>query len=157
MSTHDDDGPLVELYRHRIGDPDSIDEVRGYWLYLLGLIFGTAGVALYAWSVSTSTMPTTMLREPSFVLLAIGFVMVLAGPIIQLPLARWTVYVTSVGLATCFVAVVWFVALYPNGWAAGGNQSVIFIYLAGLALIASAGIGGSIVGRPEPSPSHSRE
>lgn len=35
------DGTLHERYRSRIGDPRTDDEVRGYWLFALGLLLGT--------------------------------------------------------------------------------------------------------------------
>ncbi|MBP1986573.1 YegP family protein [Halolamina salifodinae] len=35
------DGTLHELYRSRIGDPRTDDEVRGYWLFALGNLLGT--------------------------------------------------------------------------------------------------------------------
>jgi uncharacterized protein YegP (UPF0339 family) len=117
-------------------------------VYLLGLLLGAVGVALFIPSGSAVGADGFTLREGSIVLMAIGLAMLLAGPVIRLPLKAWANYVTYAGQAVCFVAVVWFMMVFPGGgWdTATGNQSVILLYVAGLALIALGGIGGSLVG-----------
>ena len=37
---------LYELYRTQIGEPTTEDEVRGYWLFVVGLALGVVGVLL---------------------------------------------------------------------------------------------------------------
>ena len=47
MSTRENEGVLYEFYRNRVGEPTTHDEVRGYWVFLTGLLLGTIGILLF--------------------------------------------------------------------------------------------------------------
>jgi uncharacterized protein YegP (UPF0339 family) len=140
-------GPLYGFYESRIGQPDTDDEVRGYWVFLLGLLFGAIGVILFLPSESAVGADGFTLREASIVMMAVGLTMLVAGPIIRLPLKSWANYAAYLGQVIAFVAVVWFTFVFPDDWSVfTGNQPVIFVYAAGLAIIMLGGVAGSLVG-----------
>jgi len=140
-------GPLYGFYQNRIGEPDTDDEVRGYWVFLLGLLFGAIGVILFLPSESAVGANGFTLREGSIILMAVGLAMLVAGPIIRLPLQSWANTAAYLGQAVCFAAVVWFTFVFPDEWSVlTGNQPVIFLYAAGLAIILLGGIAGSVIG-----------
>jgi len=74
------DGALNRWYRSRIGTATTDDEVRGYWLFALGVVLGVAGILLFVPSESAGA-----LRQWAVVAAATGLVCVFAGPIIRLP------------------------------------------------------------------------
>ena len=62
--------------------------------------------------------------------------MMVAGPVIRLPLQSWANYAAYAGQAIGFAAAVWFVIVFPNDWVVTtGNQPVIILYALGLAVI----------------------
>jgi len=66
--------------------------------------------------------------------------MLVAGPVIRLPLKSWANYAAYVGQSICFVAAVWFILVFPAGWnVQTGSQPVIILYAVGLALIVVGG------------------
>jgi len=139
----ENNGFLYDLYRKRIGNPTTHDEVRGYWVFLTGVVLGTLGLLLFIPSTSAVGTSGLTLREASIFLAAVGLVMLVAGPAIRLPLQSWANYAAYVGQAVCFVAAAWFVVVFPGEWSVQtGNQPVIILYVVGLALIT---IGGLVV------------
>jgi uncharacterized protein YegP (UPF0339 family) len=140
MSVRDDDA-LSAFYRRRVGEPTTHDEVRGYWVFLTGLLLGTAGILLFIPSTAPRATSFT-LREASIFIAAVGLVMMMAGPVIRLPLQSWANYAAYAGQAIGFVAAVWFVVVFPNDWVVRtGNQPVIVLYALGLAVIT---VGGAL-------------
>jgi hypothetical protein len=136
MSTDSESGPLHSIYRNRIGTPDTGDEVRGYWVFLLGILFGAVGVILFLPSESAVGADGFTLREASIVLMAVGLSMMVAGPVIRLPLKGWANHAAYLGQAISFAAVVWFTFVFPAEWSVfTGNQPVIYLYVGGLGLI----------------------
>jgi uncharacterized protein YegP (UPF0339 family) len=134
---------LNEIYRSRVGRPTTHDEVRGYWVFLTGLVLGTLGIVLFLPSTSAAGGAGFTLREASIFLAAVGLAMLVAGPVIRLPLQSWANYAAYLGQAVCFVAAVWFVLVFPAGWSVQtGSQPVIVLYAVGLAIIT---VGGAIV------------
>ncbi len=126
------------LYARRVGIPRTADEVRGYWLFVVGLLAGVVGIVLFLPST-----PATGLREASIALGGIGLALLVAGPIIRLPLRRMATYTTHLGLAVCLLAVVWFLLAFPANWSVQtGNTGVIALYAVGVAII---GIGGILI------------
>jgi uncharacterized protein YegP (UPF0339 family) len=124
-----------------VGEPTTHDEVRGYWVFLTGLVLGTLGILLFLPSSSPGTTAFTV-REASIFIAAVGMAMLVAGPVIRLPLASWSNYAAYLGQAICFLAAVWFVLIFPNNWFVGtGNQPVIALYAVGLVII---GVGGAL-------------
>ncbi|MFW6017753.1 MAG: HVO_2922 family protein [Halapricum sp.] len=147
MSVNTEQGPLYRFYRNRIGEPDTADEVRGYWVFLIGLLLGAVGLVLFLPSESAAGVSGFTLREGSIMLLAVGLAMLVAGPVIRLPLQSWATYAAYLGQAICLAAVAWFAFVFPTEWSTlTGNQPVIFLYAAGLAIITLAGIFGSVIG-----------
>jgi len=137
------DGPLYSLYRSRVGEPTTHDEVRGYWVFLVGLVLGTVGILLFLPSSSAVGTSGLTMRELSVFLAAVGLAMLVAGPVIRLPLQRWANYAAYLGQALCFLAAVWFLLVFPQGWSVQtGNQPVIILYGIGLAVIT---LGGGLV------------
>ena len=47
MSARENEGVLYEFHRNRVGEPTTHDEVRGYWVFLTGLLLGTVGILLF--------------------------------------------------------------------------------------------------------------
>ncbi len=142
MTARENQGFLYEFYRNRVGEPTTHDEVRGYWVFLTGLVLGTAGILLFIPSAAPRATSFT-LREASIFIAAVGLLMMVAGPVIRLPLQSWANYAAYAGQAIGFVAAVWFVIVFPNDWVVTtGNQPVIILYAVGLAVIT---VGGAIV------------
>ena len=141
MTGNKNNGLLYEFYRNRVGEPTTHDEVRGYWVFLTGLLLGTIGILLFIPSAAPRATSFT-LREASIFIAAVGLVMMVAGPVIRLPLQSWANYAAYAGQAIGFVAAVWFVLVFPNNWVvATGNQPVIVLYALGLAVIT---VGGAL-------------
>jgi uncharacterized protein YegP (UPF0339 family) len=142
MST-DTGGTLSAVYQNRIGTPTTHDEVRGYWIFLTGLVLGVVGFVLFLPSESAAGASGLTLREASIALAAAGLAMIVAGPVIRLPLKSWANYAAYLGQLVCFLAVVWFVLVFPADWnVQTGNQPVIVLYAAGLAVTT---LGGALV------------
>ncbi|MFD1645009.1 DUF1508 domain-containing protein [Haloarchaeobius litoreus] len=148
MATDDKEGgTLVSAYEDRIGAANTGDEAYGYWVFAVGVVLGVAGIALFLTSESA-----TMMRETSIVLSAAGIALLVAGPVIRLPLQRTATYTTYTGLAMCAIAVVWFTVVFPVDWSTTtGNQPVAILYALGIAII---GVGGVFV--PLVSPTETR-
>ena len=141
MTTNETNGVLYEFYRNRVGEPTTHDEVRGYWVFLTGLLLGTVGILLFIPSAAPRATSFT-LREASIFIAAVGLVMLVAGPVIRLPLQSWANYAAYAGQAIGFIAAVWFVIVFPNNWeVTTGNQPVIALYALGLAVIT---VGGAL-------------
>ena len=142
MST-DTGGTLADVYASRVGTPTTHDEVRGYWIFLTGLVLGVVGFVLFLPSESAAGASGLTLREASIALAAAGLAMVVAGPAIRFPLKSWADYAAYLGQLVCFLAVVWFVLAFPADWnVQTGNQPVIVLYAAGLAVTT---LGGALV------------
>ncbi|MFC4406069.1 HVO_2922 family protein [Haloarchaeobius iranensis] len=147
MATDDESGALRSAYEDRIGTADTGDEAYGYWVFAVGVVVGVVGIALFMSSESATTM-----REASIVLASAGIALLVAGPVIRLPLQRTATYTTYLGLVMCAAAIVWFTVVFPVDWSTTtGNRPVALLYAAGLAII---GIGGVFV--PLLSPTETR-
>ena len=146
MATKTTDGVLYGLYRQRVGEPSTHDEVRGYWVFLTGLVLGTLGIILFLPSSSAVGASGFTLREASLFIAAVGLAMLVAGPVIRLPLQPWANYAAYLGQAICFVAAVWFVTIFPAEWSVQtGNQPVIVLYAGGLTIITFVGLVAPLV------------
>jgi len=141
MSSERNDGLLNRAYRKRVGKPVTHDEVRGYWVFLTGIVLATLGIILFLPSTSSRGAAGLTLREISIFFSAIGLAMLVAGPVIRLPLQSRANYAAYVGQAVCFVAGVWFLLVFPAGWSVQtGSQPVIVLYAVGLAIITLGGV-----------------
>ncbi|WP_335999396.1 YegP family protein [Halorientalis halophila] len=141
MAMESGSGVLYGIYRDRIGEPTTHDEVRGYWVFLIGLVLGTLGVLLFLPSTSAVGSSGLTLRELSIFVAAVGLAMLVAGPVIRLPVQSWANYAAYSGQAVCFAAAVWFLLVFPANWnVQTGSQPVIVLYGIGLVIITFGGL-----------------
>ncbi len=139
------DGVLTRWYRNRIGTPTTDDEVYGYWLFVVGLVLGTVGVALFY-----AAAPRSGLREVGYVLGALGFASLFVGPTLRLPLSRRALFVSYAGAVVCLVATIWFTTIYPAAWNGPEGNPAVTLYVVGLALAAiGAVLAPLLTGRQE--------
>lgn len=125
-------------YTQRVGKPTTDDEVQGHLLFTLGMLAGLGGMLLFVFST-----PASLMRELGIVFAAGGLSLIVAGPVIRLPLQRAATTLVVAGLIACGAAVVWFTMVYPQAWRlATGQESVIALYGAGMILM---GVGGVFV------------
>jgi uncharacterized protein YegP (UPF0339 family) len=142
MST-DTGGTLARVYANRVGRPTTHDEVRGYWIFTTGLVLAVVGFALFLPSGSAAGASGLTLREVSIALAAAGLAMIVAGPVVRLPLQSWANYAAYLGQLVCFLAVVWFILVFPADWSVQtGNQPVVMLYAVGLGITM---LGGALV------------
>lgn len=126
----------VDWYRSRIGEPATDDEARGYWLFAVGVVLGIVGILLFLVS-----QPAGAVRQWSIVLASAGFVLLLAGPIIRLPLRRTATWLVYLGVLVCGVAIVWFIVAFPAQWSPqSGQPTIIGLYTLGLVVMAIGGV-----------------
>jgi uncharacterized protein YegP (UPF0339 family) len=153
-----DDSALVSLYRERITEPSTDDEVYGYWLFVAGLVASVIGVALFLYSSTLVTQrpsvsePATFwtVRQAAIVLAAGGVPLMLGGIALRLPLRNLATYLTYGGMALCLLALVWFLTVYPADWTfATGNTGVIALYVLGLVIIAAGAVLVPMLSRAE--------
>lgn len=129
-------GPLVEWYQSRIGEPGTDDEAQGYWLFALGIIMGLAGILLFLGS-----QPAGSIRQWAILLASGGFVLLLAGPIIRLPLRRSATWLVYLGVVICAVAIAWFTTAFPQAWSPqSGQPQIIGLYALGVFVMAIGGV-----------------
>ncbi|WP_262179422.1 HVO_2922 family protein [Haloarcula laminariae] len=139
------DGPLSRVYRGRIGTPTTDDEVYGYWLFVVGIVLGVLGLALFYGSPSRSG-----LREFGYVFAAVGVVALFVGPTMRLPLSRTALFVSYTAALVCLAATLWFSLIYPAGWSGPEGNPAVTLYIGGLALAAvGAVVAPLLTGRAE--------
>jgi uncharacterized protein YegP (UPF0339 family) len=126
------------LYERRIGVPRTGDEVNGYWLFGFGVLLGLLGVVAFLLTESATTG-----RGIAYALAALAPPFIMLGAVIRFPLRRLGTVLGYLGAALSFVAVVWFVSIFPGGWlTASGDTGVIALYGIGLILV---GLAGTVV------------
>ncbi len=130
---------FVSVYERRIGEPTTVDEAYGYWVFVLGALLGVVGIGLFVLGD-----PATTTREVGTALLGVALAFALAGPILRLPVQRLATGFALVGGAVCLLAVGWFVTAYPQDWftTGGTSQRAVTMYGVGMAIV---GIGGAAV------------
>ena len=142
MATQSNGGVLYRIYNNRIGTPTSASEVRGYWVFMTGLLIAVVGLVLFLPSESAQDATGFTLRGLSIFLVAVGLAMFVAGPVIRLPLQSWAAYAAYLGQLVAFAAAAWFLIIFPEGWSvATGNQPVMILYAVGIGITA---IGGGV-------------
>jgi len=138
MSTDTEPESSGGLYERRIGKATTDDEVNGYWLFAFGVLVGLVGVVVFF-----LTEPATTARGIGYALAALAPPFVMLGAVIRFPLRRTGTTLGYLGAVLSFIAVVWFVSIFPGGWlTASGDLGVITLYAAGLALV---GLAGAVV------------
>ncbi|MFB6360506.1 MAG: DUF1508 domain-containing protein [Halobacteriales archaeon] len=129
------DDALTSTYEDHIGQTSTADEAQGYWLFALGGILGILGVLMIVNSQSAGSV-----RQWSIVLAAAGLVLMIAGPVIRLPLQAKATWMVGIGAVISAAAIIWFVTAYPLQWSPQtGNMAVIGLYAAGVLVITAAG------------------
>jgi uncharacterized protein YegP (UPF0339 family) len=144
------DGALTGWYRDNIADPQTNDEVLGYWLFLVGIVIGASGLLLFP-----GTQESGVGRQVAIAMAAFGLLLLLLGPTVRLPLQPLANRLAYSGAAIGFGAVLWFFLIYPAGWSESGNLGVMALYAVGMFLVVVAGGMMPYVqsGRHEPAPS----
>ncbi len=138
MADQTPSGPLANLYAGRIGEPTTDDEVRGYWIFSLGVLVGVLGVVVFA-----LTAPRTTARAVGYALVALSPPLVMIGAIVRFPLRRSATTLAAIGGLLTFAAVAYFFVVFPEGWSRStGNGVVNALYAAGIVVI---GLAGAIV------------
>jgi uncharacterized protein YegP (UPF0339 family) len=136
MPASNERSAFVGAYASQIGEPETADEAYGYLLFVLGLLLGIAGMVLFLPSESAGST-----REVSVALGAAGLALLIAGPVIRLPLQRAATIAVYLGLLCAAAAIVWFTVVFPNEWqTATGHQGVIILYVLGIAIIGAGGV-----------------
>ncbi|MCD2199462.1 DUF1508 domain-containing protein [Halobacterium sp. KA-4] len=136
MSATDSSDGVTGFYERQIGRAQTADEVYGYLVFVAGLLLGILGILLFLPSESAGS-----LREYSIALGAAGFALLIAGPIIRLPLRRAATIAVYLGVLLCAAAIAWFLVVFPNQWqVATGHQGVIALYVVGVAIIGAGGV-----------------
>ena len=132
-------GPLGNWYRNRIGEPSTKDEVWGYWMFAFGLILGVVGIGLF-----TIGGADPNLRLWSFVIAASGLLLLIAGPVIRLPLRQTATWLVYLGMILGAVSIVWFVnAILAGTWnPVTGGPLIIGLYAGGLVVMGVAAVFG---------------
>ncbi|WP_449271527.1 HVO_2922 family protein [Haloparvum sedimenti] len=138
MSGSDPSGALAELYEDRIGTARTDDEVRGYWLFALGVLCGALGVIVFGF-----TAPGTGTRALGYALVALSPPLAMLGAVVRFPLRRSATTLAALGTLLTAFAVLYFLVVFPDGWSrSGGNGVVNALYAAGIVLI---GLAGAVV------------
>lgn len=138
MSQPETDSTFVDLYVRRLGEPRTDDEVRGFWLFVAGVVLGVLGLLLFLFT-EAATVP----RGFAYGLAGLALPFIFLGAVIRFPLRQGATYLGYFGALLSFAAVVWFVAVFPEGWPVpDGNVFIITLYSVGLLLL---GLAGSIV------------
>ena len=134
-------GVLGNWYRNHIGEPQTDDEVRGYWAFVVGALFGVLALVLFL--IAT---PDTMARAAGFASGAAAIALLLYGPIVRLPLSTTANRLSAVGLLICAAAIVYFFTIYPANWTRpNGNEVAIVTYAGGIVLMLVGGVGVPLV------------
>ncbi|WP_353633836.1 HVO_2922 family protein [Halobacterium sp. NMX12-1] len=136
MSATDSGDGVTGFYERQIGRAQTADEVYGYLVFVAGLVLGIVGILLFLPSESAGS-----LREYSVALGAAGFALLIAGPVIRLPLRRAATIAVYLGVLLCAAAIAWFLVVFPSQWqVATGHQGVISLYVVGIAIVGAGGV-----------------
>ncbi|WEL18025.1 DUF1508 family protein [Halorhabdus sp. SVX81] len=125
---------LNEWYEERIGQPATDDEVTGYWIFVLGLLVGILGIFMVIISD-----PASALRGWGIVAGALALALLVAGPLVRLPLDQYASILIIVGLIVSIAGVLWFTIAYPDNWRPQSSP-IITVYAVGLLVMAVGGI-----------------
>ncbi|NHX36125.1 MULTISPECIES: YegP family protein [Halolamina] len=148
MTTNEsDENTLQSLYRTHVGDPETDDEVQGYWLFVVGVVLGVAGLLLFL-----ASEPQGGVRQLSIVAVGVGLILLQVGPIIRLPLRSRATTLVYVGATIAAIGVIYFVVVFPGGWSLrNGNAAVIGIYGLGLLVVGAGGVFVPLLDEPAPA------
>lgn len=133
MSTENNPGALTRWYSSRIGQPETGDEARGYLVFALGVVLGVIGVAMLVMDDLQGPLP-----ENAVVLAALSLILLIAGPLIRLPLRRVANGLVYLGAVLSIAALPWFLIEYP-GWREVASD-IIALYAGGLLIMAIGGV-----------------
>jgi len=132
-------GPNVldRVYRSRVREPRTDDEVTGYWLIVLGLLLGLLGLLVVIGSEINS-----LRRGLGITLSGVALLVFVLGTVFRLELERRANYLAILGAVVGLVAVGWFWLVYPTDWQFGSAQvwNVLGLGAAGVALMVIASV-----------------
>ncbi|MGB9965853.1 DUF1508 domain-containing protein [Halobacterium hubeiense] len=136
MSDSDSGDALTGFYERQIGSAQTADEVYGYLVFAAGLLLGVLGILLFL-----PSEPAGALRQYAIAVGAVGFALLVAGPVVRLPLQRAATIAVYLGVLLCAAAVAWFLVVFPGDWpVATGHRGVIALYVLGVAVIGAGGV-----------------
>lgn len=145
MSTSPPDiagGRLLAVYRAYIGEPDSRTDVYlGFAAFFAGLGLGLFGLLLFVYERGLIAGDAFGLRQIAFAAGALGLPLVLVSVTILLPTDRRAVYLALGGFLVTFLAVGFFVSVYPSNWNYGTpdySLQGVTVYAIGLLGVLSA-------------------
>jgi len=149
---------FTRVYGRRINPDAQPSEAYGYWMLMIGMLIGLAGIALF---VSGSANPRGegtywLYREIGIALAAVSLPVLFFSITLRLPLQPAAAALGSVGGVLCAIAVAWFISLYPFSWTFAGPRPAILTYTAGIALLTIALVVVPMTARPTLVPDASR-
>jgi uncharacterized protein YegP (UPF0339 family) len=132
-----DQGVLTRVYRSRVRDPRTDDEVTGYWLIVAGLLLGLLGLFVVFGSQIDSFR-----RGLGIAISGVALMVFLLGTVLRLELRRRANYVAYAGAVVGLLAVLWFWLAYPTDWQFGSAQvwNVLGLGAVGIALMVVASV-----------------
>ena len=143
-------GPNVldRVYRSRVREPRTDDEVTGYWLIVLGLLLGLLGLLVVIGSEINS-----LRRGLGIAIAGVALLVFVLGTVFRLELERRANYLAILGAVVGLVAVGWFWLVYPTDWQFGSAQvwNVLGLGAAGVALMVIASVIVPLVPDGEPA------
>lgn len=129
-------GTLSSVYKKRIGEPSTDDEVYGYWIFIAGALIGLIGILGFLVG-----RPASPVRQWAIVGASAGLAMAFAGQNIRLPIRHTATKLVYIGLAICAAAILWFIAAFPDQWGVQtGHPLIISLYLVGMLVIAAGAV-----------------
>jgi uncharacterized protein YegP (UPF0339 family) len=133
------DSAPVAFYRKRIGDPTNEDEVWGYWVFVVGILLGVAGIAMFA-----TSEPASELRRWGIGLGGAGLLLLVSGPLYRLPLRPMANRLVQLGGLLALAGLAWFFVSFPGQWdpneLTATSTNVVLLYTGGLAVVALGGV-----------------
>lgn len=145
MPTDGSESALERAYRTRIAEPQTDDEVMGYWMFVVGLALGFSSILTFLGSNAGGG-----LRETSIVFGGFGLILLLAGPTIRLPLQKRATRIIYTGVSVATAGVVYFILVFPSDWSvATGNRAVIAVYGLGIGIIGVGAVIVPLLARPD--------
>ncbi|WP_049907019.1 YegP family protein [Halovivax asiaticus] len=135
---------LLRLYEHYVGEPESVKDAYGYWLFVAGFILGGIAVILYIVNFG-ATEPHSdaefLINRVVGIVGSIGAILGLFGLVLMLPVRKRAVQASAVGVVIALIGTATFGIAYPDHWRKLGDGpdytiQVLGLYAVGLGIIA---------------------
>ena len=130
------------MYERYVGEPDSMKDVYGYWLFIAGYIVSFTGIGLYLSGLPHAGGVNEFMWRVSVTLAAVGLPLAMLGIVLLLPVRERGIQTTLVGAAISGLGILAFNVAYPANWRRGADYTaeVVAIYALGLAIIAGVAV-----------------